>query len=143
MPVQFVTIEHFRTEYVNFFVADFDTVYHAILGRPALAKFMAIPHYVYLVLKMPTEQGILTLRANIATAYACEKESLALTEVLDLSACMEDCLADSKKVPAEEQEILTMEAPRVATKAKETKEVDLGTGDKNKTAKIRANLDPK
>ena len=28
-------------------------------------------------------------------------------------------------------------------KAKETKEVDLSTGDKNKTAKIRANLNPK
>ena len=43
----------------------------------------------------------------------------------------------------EEQEIPTMEAPRAATKAKDTKEVDLGTGDKNKTAKIGANLDPK
>ena len=44
LPVQFGTIDHFRTEYVNFFVADFDTTYHAILGRPALAKFMAVPH---------------------------------------------------------------------------------------------------
>jgi hypothetical protein len=27
-------------------------VYNAFLGRPALSKFMAIPHYAYLVLKM-------------------------------------------------------------------------------------------
>ena len=52
-------------------MADFDTTYHAILGRPALTKFMVVPHYVYLVLKIPTEQGVLTLRTNISTAYKC------------------------------------------------------------------------
>ena len=46
LPVQFGTADLFRTEYVNFFVADFDTAYHAILGQPALAKFMVVPHYV-------------------------------------------------------------------------------------------------
>ena len=60
--MQFGTPDHFRTDYVNFVVADFDGTYHAILGRPSLTKFMAIPHYRYLVLKMPTEKGVLTLR---------------------------------------------------------------------------------
>lgn len=72
---------------------------------------MAIPHFVYLVLKMPAPRGVLSLRANIATAYACEKESLALTEALDLSARMKDCLIESKKLPIEEQEVPTEEAP--------------------------------
>jgi hypothetical protein len=62
LPVQFGNPNHFRTEYVNFMVADFEGTYHAILGRPALTRFMAVPHYSYLVLKMPTEQGVLTLR---------------------------------------------------------------------------------
>ena len=53
--VQFGTADHFRTEYMNFFVVDFDTAYHAILGRPALAKLMSVPHYVYMVLKIPME----------------------------------------------------------------------------------------
>jgi hypothetical protein len=35
-----------------------------------------------------------------------------------------------------------LEAPRVATKAKETKEVGLGLDDASKTAKIGDNLDP-
>jgi hypothetical protein len=34
----------------NFEVADFKSSYHAILGRPMLARFMAVPHYTYLVL---------------------------------------------------------------------------------------------
>ena len=42
--VQFGSTDHFCNEYMNFFVADFDTAYHTILGRPALTKFMAIPH---------------------------------------------------------------------------------------------------
>ena len=44
---------NYRVEHINFYVADFKTAYHTILGRPALAKFMAVPHYAYLVLKMP------------------------------------------------------------------------------------------
>ena len=55
LPVQFGTAKHFHIDYVNFLVANFNTAYHAILGRPTLAKFMAVPHYTYLVLKIPTQ----------------------------------------------------------------------------------------
>ena len=54
LPVQFDTASNYRVEHINFYVADFNTTYHTILGRLALAKFMAIPHYAYLVLKMPS-----------------------------------------------------------------------------------------
>jgi hypothetical protein len=64
LPVQFGNPNHFRTDYVNFVVTDFEGTYHAILGRPALTKFMAIPHCSYLVLKMPTEQGVLCNRTD-------------------------------------------------------------------------------
>ena len=46
---------------------------------------MAIPHFAYLALKMPSPTGVLTLRANLSITYACEKESLTLTEATDLS----------------------------------------------------------
>jgi len=68
---------------------------------------MVMPHYVYLVLKILTEQGVLTLRANISTTYDCERDGLTIADVMDLSARMEACITDSKKVPAEEQVILT------------------------------------
>jgi hypothetical protein len=44
LPVTFGTPTNYRTEFIQFEVVDFGTSYHAILGRPALAKFMAIPH---------------------------------------------------------------------------------------------------
>jgi hypothetical protein len=92
LPVQFGTAEHFRTDYVNFVAADFDGTYHAILGRSALTKFMAVPHYSYLVLKMPTEHGVLTLRGNVYTAYTCEEEGFKVAEATDLSIRMEQTL---------------------------------------------------
>ena len=76
---------NYRIEHINFYIANFNTAYHAILGQPALAKFMAIPHYAYLLLKMPLPAGVLALQANLSIAYAYEAESLNLTEATDLS----------------------------------------------------------
>jgi hypothetical protein len=45
MSVTFGTLENYRTEFLRFEVANFDCGYNAIIGRPGLAKFMAIPHY--------------------------------------------------------------------------------------------------
>jgi hypothetical protein len=59
------TRENYRTEYIKFEVADFETSYHAILGRTAIAKFMAVPHYTYLVLKMPSPAGVLSLQGDL------------------------------------------------------------------------------
>ena len=52
---------NFGIEHINFYVTNFNTAYHAILGRLALAKFMAILHYAYLVLKMPLPVGVMAL----------------------------------------------------------------------------------
>ena len=79
--------------------ADFDGTYHAILGRPSLTKFMAVPHYSYLVLKMQTDKGVLTVRGNVYTAYTCEEESFKVTEAIDLSIRMAETVAQATQVP--------------------------------------------
>jgi hypothetical protein len=61
LPVTFGTRENYRTEYIKFELENFESLYQAILGRPALAKFMAMPHYVYLLLKMPRKSRVLTI----------------------------------------------------------------------------------
>jgi hypothetical protein len=46
LPVTFgESRDNYRIEYVKFEVTDFETSYHAILGRPAIAKLMAVRHY--------------------------------------------------------------------------------------------------
>jgi hypothetical protein len=47
LPVTFETPSNYYTKSIKFEVVNFESSYHAILGRPALAKFMAIPHYPY------------------------------------------------------------------------------------------------
>jgi hypothetical protein len=74
LPVTFDTRENYRTEFIKFEVANFESSYHAILGRPALAKFMAVSHYVYLLLKMPGLSVVLTLRGNLKKSYDCNQE---------------------------------------------------------------------
>jgi hypothetical protein len=71
MPVTFGTPENYRTEFLRFEVANFDCGYNAIIGRPGLAKFVAIPHYTYMILKMPGPQGIITMSANFQGAADC------------------------------------------------------------------------
>jgi hypothetical protein len=71
MPITFGTPENYRTEFLRFEVASFDCGYNAIIGRPGLAKFMAIPHYSYMILKMPGPRGIITVRADFQGAAEC------------------------------------------------------------------------
>jgi hypothetical protein len=143
LPTQFGTPSHFHTDYVNFVVADFEGTYHAILGRPALSKFMVVPHYSYLVLKMPTEQGVLTLRGNVYTAYTCEEESFKVAKATDLSIRMEQTLVDTTKIPTGQLEILERQVARKHIKSNDHKEIQLVDDDPSKTALIGANLDPK
>jgi hypothetical protein len=67
-------------------VAGFETVYNAFLGQSALTMFRAIPHYTYLVLKMPGPHGVISIRGDIKRAYDCDKESCEMTDRLTASA---------------------------------------------------------
>ena len=143
LPVQFGTADHFRMDYVNFIVADFNSTYHAILGRPALTKFMAIPHYTYLILKMPTEQGVLTIKGNVYTAYTCEAESCEAAETAELSKRLDEIKIDAAATPPENLEIPPKERPRKMNKSNYHKTIQLCDDDPSKTALIGAHLDPK
>jgi hypothetical protein len=64
LPVTFGTRENYRTESLNFDVAYIMLPYNAILGYPALAKFMAATHHGFNVLKIPSDHGTITVRCN-------------------------------------------------------------------------------
>jgi hypothetical protein len=53
LDVIFGTSANFRKEKIKFEVIEWPSQYHAILGRLAFARFMAVPHYVYLKLRIP------------------------------------------------------------------------------------------
>ena len=76
LPVTFGTEQNFRTEHIKFDVADIESSYHPILGRSALAKFMVVPHYVYLLLQMPGNIEVLSLRGDLLKSFECDKEAI-------------------------------------------------------------------
>nr|XP_045084510.1 uncharacterized protein LOC123494009 [Aegilops tauschii subsp. strangulata] len=71
---------HFRREAIWFEVVDLESPYRVLLGRPALAKFMAVPHYAYLKLKMPGTKGIIMINGDYEKSSACAAASSWLTE---------------------------------------------------------------
>jgi hypothetical protein len=75
LPVTFGTAENFHTGSILFDVAEVSLPFNTILGRPALYRFMAVAHYGYLVLKMPTLDGVLRIRGD-RDAGACALEKL-------------------------------------------------------------------
>jgi len=119
--------DHFRTELVNFVVADFDGTNHAILCHPSLTKFMAVPHCSYLVLKMPTEKGALTVRGNVYTAYICEEESYKITEAIDLSIRMAETVVQATQSPPDQLQLPEQETPRKALNPRSTRKYNWST----------------
>ena len=84
--VTFGTRDNYRTESIIFEVASFETSYHVILGRPALAKFMAILNHTYLLLKMLAPNEVLSIRGDIQTSHSCEMENINTAEAMESSS---------------------------------------------------------
>jgi hypothetical protein len=147
LPVTFEeTRENYRTGYIKFEVADFDTSYHAILGRPTIAKFMVVPHYTYLVLKMPSPAGVLSLQGDLKISFDCDTEAVELAATNQVPNTMMEIYAVSKKLAPTELEIPektdTTNKPQPSEEV-QVKAIDLWTGDNSKTTMIGAGLDPK
>jgi hypothetical protein len=81
-------------------VVGFRGTYHAVLGRPCYAKFMAIPNYTYLKLKMPGPDGVITVGPTYRHAYECDVECVEYAEALaESEALIADLESLSKEAP--------------------------------------------
>ena len=146
LPVTFGTPDNYRTELIKFEVADFESSYHAILERPALAKFMAVPHCVYLLLKMPRKIGVLTFRGDLQKSFECEKEAITYASSNRLLDTGGEVLATAQQYSASGTEIPTKKINRYAPKPPDNigvKAIQLEEGDSSKTALIGTGLNDK
>jgi hypothetical protein len=64
LPITFRDMSNYRIETLACEVVDFSEPYHVILGQPCYVKFMAIPSYAYLKLKVPRPTGIINVEAK-------------------------------------------------------------------------------
>ena len=81
--VTFGQRDNYRTELIDFDVAHFRLPYNAILGYLALAKFMAVTHHGYNVLKMLGSGGVITVPCE-------ERDAVCSLERAFQAAAIED-----------------------------------------------------
>ena len=116
---------------------DFLGSYHAILGQPCYAKFMAIPNYTYLKLKMPGPNCIITVSSAFSHTFTCDREHFKLATVV-INSTELPWLRESS-TPA----VLDFNKPTSSTAfhpLEETKAVGIDPTDPTKTVRIRTQL---
>jgi hypothetical protein len=118
--------------------------YNAFIGRPALAKFMAIPHYAYLVLKMSGPNGVVSIKGDVKWAYDYDRGSCETVNALLASAE----LSDLKKTLTESPQDPIMPESKtsklsIQPEDKLSKTIPLSPSDSFKVALVGNNPDPK
>ena len=69
LRITFGQRDNYRTKLIDFDVAHIRLPYNAILGYPALARFMVVTHHGYNVLKMPRSEG--SSRSHVKKGMRC------------------------------------------------------------------------
>ena len=115
-------------------MVDFLGSYHAILGRPCYARFMAIPNYTYLKLKMLGPNSVITMSSVFSHAFTCDREHYELSttvvnssELLRLGESSTPAVLDFSK-PASSMAFRPLE---------ETKAMGVDPADLAKTIRIK------
>jgi hypothetical protein len=139
LSVCFGTPSNIRRETLTFEVVGFRGTYHTVLGRPCYAKFMVVPNYTYLKLKMSGPNRVITVGPTYRHAYECDVECVEYAEALTESeALIADLESLSKEVPDVKRHAGNFEP------AETVKSVPLDpSNDASKQIRIGSELDPK
>jgi hypothetical protein len=146
LPVTFGTRENFRTETIQFKVADFETVYNIFFGQLSLTKVIAILHYAYLVLKMLGPHGVISIRGDVKQAYDCDKESCEMADRLAASTKLQELKeALSKSPPPPDLVMPDSKNSKKSIQPEDTlsKQIPLSMEEPSKVVHIGNTLDPK
>ena len=111
-----------------------------------MAKFMAVPHYIYLKMKMLSSRGILTVAGDYRKSSACAAESSRLAESLVIAAekrLLERVVVMAGKQPEVSPNPKESEAEGSFKPAKETKKIPLDPEHPERYAIVGANLGSK
>jgi hypothetical protein len=140
LNVIFGTPSNFRKEKIEFEVVDWPSQYHAILGRPAFARFMAVPHYAYLKLRMPANRGPLMISGSFACFENCDKDFNSMSQTFgvheELHHIREATVMDIDPPVQQNTPELSFDA------SKDTREHQIHPTDLTKTARVSNSFSP-
>jgi hypothetical protein len=92
LPLSFGVAPNARSEQVTFDIVDIVYPYNAIMGRGSINKFEAAIHGLYLCMKIPGPQGVITVYGNHQTARNIERDFVPGQRNVH-------CLTTQRKVP--------------------------------------------
>ncbi|KAM3228255.1 hypothetical protein ACQJBY_059747 [Aegilops geniculata] len=107
---------------------------------------MAVPHYAYLKMKMPSSKGILTIAGDYRKSSACAAESSQLAESLVIAAekrLLDRVVAMASKQPEMSPDPKESEAEGSFKPARETKKIPLDPEHPERYDVVGTNLDSK
>jgi hypothetical protein len=119
-------VSNYCTETLAFEVVDFSRSYHVILGWSCYVKFMVIPSYAYLKLKIPKPAEVITVEARMQGALDCEQDSIELAAVVVTVAKLREL---SLQVPMVPLDPAMPSTSSIFKKDKDTKAVHICTRD--------------
>ncbi|XP_066308419.1 uncharacterized protein [Miscanthus floridulus] len=117
---------NYRMETLTFEVVGFPGTFHAILGCPCYAKFMVIPNYTYLKLKIPGPSGVITIGTSFQRAYECEVECCGHAAAIVASG---ELAASKKEVTKEAPDTKKSTQPFEPTEGSKEDFIDPGSPD--------------
>ena len=145
LPVTFGTPVNYRTERITFEVVNFRSPYHCVLGRQAFARFMAVPHYAYNMMKMPGPRGVITVHGDPEMVLECEHSSAKLAD--PVIAEEHDNNAELAKYPVDRNDLTILEKPTELDSSAatfkpttDTRQVDLVENDSSRQVTIGTGL---
>ena len=133
LAVTFGTQANYRTELIDFDVAHIGLPYNAILSYPALAKFMAVTHHAYNLVKSPGTGGTITIRGMVKDAVCAAQTAYKAAAAASPAEEDEEPLA---RPPAKKKQQFSQEKAA-------TKQVSLEANGSGASVTIGANLPPK
>jgi hypothetical protein len=139
LDVQFGSPENFRREKLKFEVMDWPSQYHDILGRPTYARFMAVPHYAYLLLRIPGPNGPITVSGSFTLSDKCDRDFNKISESFGMQAeyAAAKLTTDYKMLPDSGRSL----QEQAFDSTKNSKEVQVHPTDPKMTTFIASNLD--
>jgi hypothetical protein len=130
-----------RRKPIWFEVVDISSPYHALVRRPVLAKFMVVPHYAYLKMKLPGPRGVITISGSFRKSLAGAKESSQLVEALVIAEEKQKLLHHMELA---QQDVPVRQSPLEQFKpANDTKKILLDESDPTKYVIISTSLSAK
>jgi hypothetical protein len=131
---------NFCIEKLEFELMDWPSQYHAILGRPTFAKFMAVPHYAYLALKIPGPKGVITVQGSFEVSNTCDKEFNRMAQTFGMTTEYARLKGetDHNVLPDVGRSLLD----QAFDVTQDSKKVRVHPADPNKTTFITVHLDP-